>query len=128
MRAQNLRRLLWVIDDSHLDAERARAALCETYEVEVFHDGEHWTACREKGADQRSDLFEIERVGRIARLVSLDEKPNLFARGAEFDPPLLGIDEPPVQRAQVADRGGARRDERDQAAGLSFRRAVTKQP
>lgn len=39
MRAHSLRRLLWVIDDSHLDAERARAALCDAYEVEVFHDG-----------------------------------------------------------------------------------------
>jgi len=33
------RRIVWVVDDSPLDAERARSALRQECEVEVFHDG-----------------------------------------------------------------------------------------
>lgn len=39
MEAHDGRRLLWIVDDSHLDAERARAALVDDFDIEVFHDG-----------------------------------------------------------------------------------------
>lgn len=39
MCARMVRRPVWVVDDSHLDAERARAALAADYDLELFHDG-----------------------------------------------------------------------------------------
>lgn len=39
MKAPSAPRLVWVVDDSRLDAERARRVLSRDYEVQVFHDG-----------------------------------------------------------------------------------------
>lgn len=39
MTATNARRRVWIVDDSPLDAERARAALAASYDIEVFQDG-----------------------------------------------------------------------------------------
>lgn len=39
MTVRRTRRLVWIVDDSRLDAERARRVLAREHDVEVFHDG-----------------------------------------------------------------------------------------
>ncbi|MDB4977104.1 MAG: Phytochrome, two-component sensor histidine kinase [Myxococcaceae bacterium] len=39
MTASSAPRVVWVVDDSRLDVERARQVLCHDYQVETFHDG-----------------------------------------------------------------------------------------
>jgi signal transduction histidine kinase/DNA-binding response OmpR family regulator len=52
------RRTVWVVDDSPVDAERARRLLVEDHHVEVFHDG--------------SEMLERLESGKLPDLVVLD--------------------------------------------------------
>ncbi|HMJ50890.1 MAG TPA: response regulator [Polyangiaceae bacterium] len=53
-------RTVWVVDDSSLDAERARASLCRDYRVEIFGDG---AAVLERiSQNQRPDVLVLDWV------------------------------------------------------------------
>ncbi|MET0593204.1 MAG: response regulator, partial [Polyangiaceae bacterium] len=52
--------IVWVVDDSPLDAERARDALCRDYRVEIFNDG---AAVLERVAEgRRPDVLVLDWV------------------------------------------------------------------
>ena len=53
-------RKVWVVDDSDLDAERARASLCHDYRVEVFSDGAD--ALERISQKQRPDVLVLDWV------------------------------------------------------------------
>jgi signal transduction histidine kinase len=53
-------RIVWVVDDSSLDAERARNSLCRDYRVEIFNDG---AAVLERIAEgRRPDVLVLDWV------------------------------------------------------------------
>ena len=53
-------KIVWVVDDSSLDAERARASLCRDYRVETFSDGA--TVLERISQDQRPDVLVLDWV------------------------------------------------------------------
>lgn len=96
MGAHQQRRLLWIVDDSHLDAERARAALSDDFDIEVFHDGaeviEHladspspdvlvldWLMPTVSGLDVLRYVRSAPRLERLSVLVltALDNSSNV---------------------------------------------------
>jgi signal transduction histidine kinase len=54
------RRIVWVVDDSPLDAERARSALCTDHLVRVFADGS--AAIEALGSAERPDVIVLDWV------------------------------------------------------------------
>ena len=77
--AGRARRLLWVVDDSRLDAERARQVLGRDYDVALFADGS--AALEELSAGARPDAIVLDWV--MPGVSGLDVCRFLRASGAE---------------------------------------------
>jgi DNA-binding response OmpR family regulator len=83
--ASNIRPLVWVVDDSALDAERARHVLEGRYEVEVFGDG---SAMLESLASRRPpDVLVLDWVMPGVSGIEVCR----FLRGGGRTHPQLGI-------------------------------------
>jgi signal transduction histidine kinase len=59
MSSDRRRRIVWIVDDSTLDAERARTILAADYTVEVFYDG---SAMLERFSDAAPDVLVLDWV------------------------------------------------------------------